>query len=324
MILITGGSGFIGRYLIKKLEVSYKIKIYDINKPAFETSAEFKQGDVTDSNLINEAARGCDTIIHLAAIHHDNILNEEEFYRVNVGAANNIIEAASIHNIKNIIFYSTVAVYGDTFSNVAENTQLNPTSPYGRSKLEAENIFIKWTKGRTDRKLYIIRPAVVIGPYNYANMFKLIEQIDKGLYLHIGSGKNIKSIAYVENVVDATIFILENIDEQINIFNYADEPQLTSRQIANIIKDILTKKKTLKIPYFVAFTAGFCFDVLSILLRKDLAISSKRIRKFCSETFVSADKIRQCGFKPVHTSIDGISKMAEWYKRFKHKGVPPL
>jgi len=102
-----------------------------------------------------------------------------------------------------------------------------------------------WAKEAENRKLIIIRPTVVIGPYNYANMFKLIKQIDKGLYAHIGKGNNIKSLAYVENIAEASKFILENVNTNISIYNYADEPQLTTRQITNINKNkYLISRKT--------------------------------------------------------------------------------
>jgi len=142
------------------------------------------------------------------------------------------------------------------FSHADENAPLNPASHYGKSKLEAERLLIKWAEDNKDRKLIIIRPAVVIGPYNYANMYRLIKQIDKGFYAHIGKGYNIKSLAYVENIAEATIFLLDNSLNNISIYNYSDEPQLTTRQIANIIKDSLLKGKSIVIPYYLAYSIG--------------------------------------------------------------------
>ena len=313
MILITGGSGFIGRYIIKLLEEKYDIINFDLKKPDFPFKGTFIQGEILNIESLVNAAKKATTIFHLAAKHND-VGTKEEYYKINVKGTENIVNIAKRNNINKIIFFSTVAVYGNTFSHVDENTQPNPQSDYGKSKLEAEQLLNNWAKEAENRKLIIIRPAVVIGPYNYANMFKLIKQIDKGLYAHIGKGNNIKSLAYVENIAEASKFILENVNTNISIYNYTDEPQLTTRQITNIIKNSLSKNKSIQLPYYIAYFIGLIFDIFSFLIHKDLPISSKRIKKICSETYCVSDKIRKDGFMPPFTSIEGLHKMVEWYK----------
>jgi nucleoside-diphosphate-sugar epimerase len=320
MILITGGSGFIGRYIIKLLDDKYGIINFDIKKPDFRFLGEYIQGDILNINELDNAAKKATAIIHLAAKHNDIGL-AEEYNRINVGGAENIINVAQNNNINKIILFSTVAVYGNVFSHVDENSPLKPQSDYGKSKLKAETLFNYWAQDGKNRRLIIIRPAVVIGPYNYANMFKLIKQIDKGLYAHIGKGNNIKSIAYVENVAEATKFILEHVNTNISIYNYSDEPPLTTRQITNIIKNSLSKNKSILLPYYIAYFIALIFDIFSLIIHKDLPISSNRIKKLCSETYCLSDKIRKDGFMPTFTSIEGLHKMIEWYKNLKKREV---
>jgi nucleoside-diphosphate-sugar epimerase len=319
MILITGGSGFIGRYIIKQLEEKYSIINFDTKEPDFTFHGTYISGNILDIDKLDSAAENAKAIIHLAAKHNDVGLSDE-YNRVNVNGTENIIRISLKHNINKIIFFSTVAVYGNAFSGVDENTPLNPQSDYGKSKLQAETLLHTWAKENNRRKLIVIRPAVVIGPYNYANMFKLIKQIDKGLYAHIGKGNNIKSLAYVENIAAAILYLLENPSGNVSVYNYSDEPQLTSRQIINLIKDTLSKGRSIVIPYYCAYSIGLFFDLLSLLLRSDLPISSKRIRKLCSETYCKADKIKNEGFNPKYSSIEGLHKMLEWYKDIKKNG----
>lgn len=319
MIFITGGSGFIGRYLIPLLEKKYDVINFDINKPDYEYKGMYIYGDVLDGNALENASKKADTIIHLAA-KHDDIGSINEYYKTNVCGTENIINAAVKNSINKIIFFSSVAVYGNNFSQADENAPLNPASHYGKSKLEAERLLIKWAENKKDRKLIIIRPAVVIGPYNYANMFRLIKQIDKGFYAHIGKGDNIKSLAYVENIAEATIFLLDNSYNNITIYNYSDEPQLTTRQIANIIKDYLLKGKSIVIPYYLAYSIGLLFDGISFLIQKDLSISASRVKKMANITYCISKKIRNDGFIPSYTSIDGLHKMIEWYKNLNKEG----
>ena len=319
MIFITGGSGFIGRYIIKLLEDKYDIINFDLKKPDYSFKGTFIQGDILNIESLATTSKKATTIIHLAAKHND-VGSKEEYFRVNVKGTESIVNIAKVNNINKIIFFSTVAVYGNIFSHIDENTTPNPQSDYGKSKLEAERILKNWAEEAVHRNLTIIRPAVVIGPYNYASMFKLIKQIDKGLYAHIGKGNNIKSIAYVENVAEATKFILEHVNTNISIYNYSDEPPLTTRQITNIIKNSLSKNKSILLPYYIAYFIALIFDIFSLIIHKDLPISSNRIKKLCSETYCLSDKIRKDGFMPTFTSIEGLHKMIEWYKSLKKEG----
>ena len=144
--------------------------------------------------------------------------------------------------LKEIIFYSSVAVYGIREEVTTELTTPQPDSPYGASKLAGEKVLEKWAHEAPDRKVLIIRPTLVFGPNNMANMRNLIRQIDSGLYFHLGKASNIKSIAYVENLVRATLYLKDAMKPGFAIYNYADEPQLTTREISNTIAQALNKK----------------------------------------------------------------------------------
>ena len=202
---VTGGSGFIGQYIVETLENNSNtelLKIIDLEKPSFSGTFEFIHGDIRDDQMIDTFCRDIDFVIHLAAAHHDYGISEEEFFDVNESGTEKLLKAMTKHQIKNIIFYSSVAVYGTVSQPVDENTPPNPESPYGASKLAAEKKILDWIKHDKDRKAFIIRPTVVIGARNYANMYFLIDQISKNRYLfHFGNGTNIKSIACVRNLV---------------------------------------------------------------------------------------------------------------------------
>ena len=183
--LVTGGSGFIGYHLDRALDSTTIINL-DLVPPPFETDSKYLGGNICSSSDVLRASSGCNAIIHLAAAHKDFGVTEKEFYDVNVGGAKNVAESATRLDIKKIIYLSTVAVYGDNYKVTNESCKPNPSHPYGLSKLEAEKIFIKWAKSHGDNSLIIIRPTVVYGPENYANMYKLITQINSWKYFKIG------------------------------------------------------------------------------------------------------------------------------------------
>lgn len=315
-ILITGGSGFIARYFIDKLKGHQLINL-DIVPPAEDQQITFFQADVRDQNAVNQASKNADLIIHLAAMHHDFGITDEAYYDVNVNGAKVVANAAGLNQVKEIIFFSSVAVYGNLglHNPTHENLEPAPNSPYGHSKLEAEKVFKSWSHAAEGRKVTVIRSTVVFGAWNLANVLNLIQAIDRGFYFHIGRGRNIKSLAYVENIVDASLFALENQRTPFEVFNYVDEPQMDSRSIANMQAAMLGKKIRLTLPLWLAVLLALPFDLIIQLTGKNLPISSKRVKKLCTQTWHGAEKIRSIGFKAKYSIPYGMQKMINWYKQ---------
>ncbi|MFN4124020.1 MAG: NAD-dependent epimerase/dehydratase family protein [Flavobacteriales bacterium] len=314
-ILITGGSGFIARYFIEKLS-DHRLVNLDKAKPADEQNIDFIQADIRDKEAVIKASEGSDLIIHLAAMHHDFGISEDAYFDVNVNGAKVVAEAAAINQVKEIIFFSSVAVYGALGLHYPTHEQMNPipNSPYGHSKLQAEKVLEEWALREGGRKVTVIRSTVVFGAWNLANVLNLIKAIDRGIYFHIGKGRNIKSLAYVENIVDASLFALENQASPFEIFNYVDEPQMDSRSIANMQAEMLGKKICITLPLWFAIALALPFDLLIRISGKNLPISSKRVKKLCTQTWHGAEKIRTLGFKARHSIPYGMQKMIDWYK----------
>ena len=316
MILITGGSGFIGRHFHDALAGKTDIVNLDLLKPEFDHRYEFVKGDIRIKQDITRAVHGKNikTIISLAAKHHDFGIGHDEYFDTNQQGTEALCEVASEYGIREIVFFSSVAVYGLLPTVSTEETTPTPDSPYGASKLAGEKVLIKWAQAEPGRKLLILRPTLVFGPHNKANMYNLIRQVDSGFYFHLGGSDNIKSIAYVENIVEATLYLLERLPTGVSIYNYADTPQLTTRRISNVIAGHLNKRVRLTIPKSLGILMGLPFDLIIKLTGKNLPISTARIKKLGTQTHHSADKLFSTGFKPRFSSIDGLKKMTDWYK----------
>jgi nucleoside-diphosphate-sugar epimerase len=318
---ITGGSGFIGRYFVEKLEIDTKIdelRIIDVAKPEYSGNFGFIHGDIRDEINVDKFCEELDCVIHLAAAHHDFGIEDEEYFDINENGTGQILEAMSKKRIHNLIFYSSVAVYGTENLPADENTKTLPESPYGASKLAAEKKIIEWTNADEQNKAIIIRPTVVIGARNFANMYFLIDQIFKNRYLfHFGKGTNIKSIAYVKNLVDFSLFLLfEKIDQvkRHAIFNYIDYPQLSFSQTISIIHQQMEKPEPrIRIPLGLALSISRVFDIIIAITGKNLPISSARLKKTAAQTQFDTINVQEWQYNPAWSTEEGLRDMVKWY-----------
>ncbi|MDF1694612.1 MAG: NAD-dependent epimerase/dehydratase family protein [Saprospiraceae bacterium] len=313
-IFITGGSGFISSHIHEVIDQN-EIVNFDLKPPRENITSTFVQGDVRNLEDLNTALalHPCSMILALAAEHKDFGLSEEEYFKTNEFGTENICKAAEKAGITKIVFYSSVAVYGNNTLPSTEEMPPNPNLPYGASKWAGEKVLQKWVSENPERSVLIMRPTVVYGERNIANMFRLIQQINSGRYFHIGKGKNIKSIAYVKNLVEATFYLAERMKSGMEVFNYADKPQMTSREIGEVISNRL-KKSPFTIPYRLALLMGIPFDILIKVTGKDYPISTNRIKKFCVQTYHKADKVTDSGFIPKYSNIEGLNNMIKWQK----------
>jgi len=324
-ILVTGGSGFIASYFHRDLaELGHDTTTLDLISPEGGLAADrpHLQGDVRDKAACVRALEGVDLVVHLAAAHHDFGIEHDTYFSVNEHGTQTLLDAMDEVGVRDVVFYSTVATYGDASEPHHEEAPTAPNSPYGGSKLAGERVLEAWTQKGDARRALVIRPTVTFGPDNFANMYSLIRQIDSGKYLRFGAGTNIKSLSYVENIVDATLFLLGlNASKPsrelapFEVFNYIDKPDFTSTQISDEVSKHLGKKPAPGVPYWLGMLMGIPFDVVIKLTGKNLPISTARIRKlFKTQTKFEADKLLDAGYQPKVSLAEGIKRMVDWYQ----------
>jgi nucleoside-diphosphate-sugar epimerase len=323
--LITGGSGFIGYHFQQTLDQKTIVNL-DLVAPQFSYGSRYVQGDIRDPECLRKALRAAPIkqILCLAAEHKDFGISRPDYFRTNEHGTQVICDAATAADIDTIIFFSSVAVYGGLSGPSTELTRPAPDLPYGESKLAGEKVLEKWASEDPARRVLIIRPTVVFGERNFANMLRLIIQVDSNRYAHIGAADNIKSVAYVKNLVAATMYARARLEPGVHVFNYADGPQMSVRAIADTIADALKRRRPATLPYAVACPIGWAFDAAIKVTGRDLPISTARIRKALTETHHTAQKIHTLGFTPRFSSVEGLRRMVEWYTHEKAAHRAPV
>ena len=312
-IAITGGAGFIGTQLARLLKAQgHTLVLIDL-KPSEAFPDDSVIASVTDLDAMIEATKGADAIYHLAAEHRDDVQPIEKYHEVNVGGGENVVAAAKANGIEKIIFTSSVAVYPlvpeDPKNGSNETHRPSPFNFYGTSKLGSEATFEKWAEEDKSRTLVTIRLVATFGIGNRGNIFNLINQIASGKFLMIGNGKNRKSIAYVGNVAAFLVHCL-GFEAGAHLYNYADKPDLNMRDfVLNVREALGLQGLGLQFPYAIGLAGGFGFDVLAKITGRTFPVSTIRVRKFCANTVVNADKLQDTGFKAPYSLKDGLKDM---------------
>jgi nucleoside-diphosphate-sugar epimerase len=307
--LIIGGSGFVGSFLIRELS-EHEINNLDKRSSPFFNNITSK-GDIRflDEIVIH---KDTESIVLLAAEHRDDVSPTSLYYDVNVEGTRNVLKAMDKSGVKNLIFSSSVAVYGLNKENPDENHDQDPFNHYGKSKWEAEVVIKEWYENDpTNKSVTILRPTVIFGERNRGNVYNLLKQISSGKFMMIGKGQNKKSMAYVGNIVALIKDRLEKKELGHHVFNYADKPDFSMVELTQTIEEKMKiKLPSIKIPYLLGMMVGYGFDFISVLSGKKFSISSVRVQKFCATTQFDSDKVHS-SFKAPFTLKEGLDKTLE-------------
>lgn len=315
--LLTGSSGYIGSRLVPKLsQIGHTIRGVDRNDRKVNELSTFIRGDLCDQDVAREAVTGVDQVLHLAAAKGDWGISEEEYYRDNLEATRAIIEAGKDAGVKDWVFYSTVSTLGPYHEAVGEEADFNAINPYGESKAQAEKLFHQLAEDDPEARILIIRPSVVYGPGNppSTNIYRLVDAIYNRRFAMVGPGEAIKSTSYIENLLEATLFLMGRMERGVQTYIYVDEPALTTGTLVERIYKLLRKSPpSWHIPLSVASPITTVSDWMADLTGIDFPITAARIEKFNRSTNFDATKIREEGFEQPVSNEEALRKTVKWH-----------
>lgn len=256
-ILVTGGAGFIGSNLTKRLvDDGHQVVVLDNllrgNKIDSETfqKIEFIHDDVRNAEAVNNAAKGCDVIFHFAAVLGVDVVADHpvETMDVEVIGTRNVVMAASMNGVKKILYASTSGIYGHSAieSALTEEILVDPRTSYAMAKRYNE-IYLASHFEEKGLNSICLRFFNVYG-HNQDNRMvipRFFEQaaIDEPLTV-FGTGKQTRDFTYIDDTVEACIRLM-NIEGS-HIVNIANEHEWNIEDLANAILDVTGSKSTIK------------------------------------------------------------------------------
>lgn len=272
-IIITGITGFVGQNLSK----------YLIDKGHYE---------IIELNLRKELPLflpDADAIIHLAGKAHDvrNVSNPEDYFKINFELTQKLFDLFSKSPIKHFIYISSIKAGADFTNEVLnESSSSQPFTPYGKSKLMAEEYIKEFNL--PENKIYtILRPCMIHGPNNKGNLNLLYNFISKGIPYPLGAYENKRSFLSIENFCFVIDKLLNKPGLNSDSYVLADDKPLSTKEIVRIIAGTLNKKVLIwYIPKFFITTLAKVGDFLKLPLNSD------RLTKLTENYIVDNSKIR--------------------------------
>lgn len=311
-VTLIGGSGFVGTRLIDELGPGRCVNFDKRPSAAYDELTTIQ--DIRYDGIETALAEDTNTVVLLAAEHRDDVSPVSLYYDVNVQGTKNVLDAMDRKGISSIVFTSSVAVYGLNKDNPDEEHEADPFNDYGKSKWQAEEVLREWyQKDPNNRSLSIIRPTVIFGEANRGNVYNLLRQVASGKFLMIGHGENLKSMAYIGNIVAFIKYLIENDRPGYRVYNYVDKPDFNMNTLVSQVRQNLGQKGSLvRIPEWLGMLGGYGFDALAKISGKKLSISSVRVKKFCATTEFSAEKLNNTGFKRPYTLEEGLERTLKY------------
>ena len=253
-IVVTGGAGFVGSNIVRRLlkEQASVIVLDDFytgemdNLPVEDPKLEVIRGSVTDFDLVRDVIKGAGVVIHEAA---RNIIvstrNPREDYEVNIGGTLNVLLAVRETNVPRIVYASSASVYGNPrYLPINEDDATNMLSPYSVSKFAGEN-YCKAFYESYGLSTSVVRYSNVYGtaqrPDNpYCGVVsKFFEAAMSGQSPRIhGDGEQTRDFTYIDDVVEATLLAAFMAKAEGQVYNVGTGRETTINQLARIIIEI--------------------------------------------------------------------------------------
>jgi UDP-glucose 4-epimerase len=312
--VVTGATGFVGRALVTAL-VRDGARVAGIARGVSAGGdEEAYRVDVADLQPDHPAFAGAQVVFHLAARTHDLTESRSADYdyeRTNVEGTRRVVEAARAAGVRRVVFASSVkAVDEQNVRAVDEQTAPRPLTPYGRSKLKAEELLR--SAGRVGAfEVVCLRFPLVYGPAQRGNLDRMVEAIVRGRFPPPPATGNKRSMLHVDNAVQALQLAASHPDAAAGTYFVTDAASYSTRDIFDAVRKAAGRPPVeWSVPLWAFEVAGKAGDLARHLLGRRVGFDSDAVQKLLGGAEYDCSLIRrQLGYRPVADLYDSIPAM---------------
>ena len=311
-IAVTGASGFIGNHLVHFLkDMGFEVRVL-IHKTDIDLNVEKVIGSLNQPETHRKFLKNVDILFHLATVLGSRNLSESEFFQVNRDGTEQILKMAQKNGVKKVVHFSSAGVYGQSTGLIPfrEGDHLNPVDVYERSKMAGEKIATTYAK---EMDVSVIQPGWVYGEGD-RRTFKLIRQINSGLFFITGSGKIKHSPVYIRDLLEATFKVALGGNKG-EIYNVGGDP-ISVKEIVNGIGSILGKKIfPLTVPLIITYPVAFIMGKIFSFFKREAPLTTSKLAFFMRGKPLNSEKIKNDLNVEIKTHyLEGMEKTICWYK----------
>jgi len=312
--VVTGATGFVGRWLCVLLRDNGLIVRAVARRAAEGPWHEIREVDLTDPTAGADLYDGADVVFHLAALTHDAALaaEEEEYRRLNVQATRFVVAAALAAGVRNLVFLSSVKAMGEGGREPqTEQDPPRPATPYGRTKLEAEDLVLAvGREGRPAIHTAVVRAPLIYGPGAGGNLGALIHAARCRRLLPLPDVGNRRSLVDVRDVAQVLLLVARHPKAAGRVWLVTDGAEYSTARMCALVRQALGQAEP-----------GWCLpgwlldgaaDLGSVLRRCGLPFPFDRERYhklLGSACYSSCALAEELGFVPAHTLASALPDM---------------
>ena len=321
-ILVTGGTGFTGKALVRRLiDMGHQVVALDY-KEGLKTQeirdwgAEVILGSVTDMELVRRAVQGVEVVHHVAAAFREMDVPETYYHEVNVGGTRNVLQAALDEGVRKVIYCSTCGVHGNVEHPPAgEDAPIQPADYYQRTKWEAEPIAREFFE--RGLKTTILRPAAIYGPGDPERFFLIYRRVARGTFPMFGNGRTLYHPVYIDNLVDAFILAMDDGKGDGEAYLIADEQYLEIEDLVRRVgRSLGIDVKVPHYPVWPVVVAGHIVEKACKPFGINPPIFPRRVDWYRQNRAFKIEKAkRDLGYQPRVGIDEGLRRTADWYRQ---------
>ena len=322
IVLVTGGTGFTGTYMLKKLcSLGYTVRA--IKRPTSDISEltnmpiEWFEGNVYDQELLSKAMQGVNQVYHLAAAYRTTNLPDRELIDVHLTSTQLLCELALQQpNFERLVLVSTIGVLGHVEKPpINESAPYNPGDLYQSTKADAEKWLIEFSKNN-DLPFSIVRPAAIYGPGD-RRLLKFFKMAKLPLIPLIGFSRGLYHMIHVEDLVEFIWFTTTTDETLSNIYICGNPKANTLKQMLTTIAGHYGKKaRFIHIPATPLFILARTVEVIAKKIDVEPIIYPRRVAFFTKDRSFDTSKMNALSdFSYKYSEETGLKELAEWYQK---------
>lgn len=322
-ILITGGNGFLGHYLISSLQErgdNVRVLVLPSEDTTWleEHNVAVFRGDILDPDTLIAPMRGVQSVFHLAAMI-GAWRSMRDYYAVNVTGTENVCRAALEAGVSRLIHISSAMVYDMAMGRPAtEDDLLLPLDePYSFTKAQGD-ILVQRMIREEHLPAVIIRPGTLIAPGDRLNFGRMADRVRSGKGIIIGQGNNAIPLFYVTDMVQGLLLALDSEQAVGKIYNIGNDQPLTQAQYLSLIaRQIGVAAPHIHVPYAPLYAAAYAAERLAVLSNNRILpfLTRHGVKLYGANNLLSIDKARrELGYEPKVSLTEAVRITSDWYQ----------